>query len=148
MTDKTYSVTEAAEALKMSGKTLSEWIRIYEIAVKKNKQGAKLISTGQFELLKRIKKEVDCYPLVFHGKHTLIKQKLQAKNGVVQGNEQTETPVVVPNVEAKPVCAGSFTPIPDSIFDKIDFKALLSNEDIKGLLKRVYELEAAQVAGK
>jgi DNA-binding transcriptional MerR regulator len=134
-----------AKILGISNASVTLWTNTHFQELPTNKQGHKLYSQDDIEHFKKVK------ALLKKGhRHEEIKEMLaniaHEENQKVEKSKKTEE--ILPVKESKnneiqqtAINISSCVLIPDAIFDKLDLKASITNEDLKYLFRRISELE-------
>jgi DNA-binding transcriptional MerR regulator len=126
---------EVAKVVGVSGNSINLWANTHYDNIPTTEGGHRMYTKDHVEYFKKVK------TLLKTGlKHTEIIEKLASKKIVLSLEKPVSTQVATnETVENK---FSVFNSIPAYIFDKMDFKSIITNDDIKYLFNRIAELEA------
>lgn len=130
--------SKVAKILEISSGSVTLWASAHLPELQTNKFGHKLYSPEYIEHLKKVK------ALLKKGhRHDKIKEML-AKQENKQQEAIKNLPEELPKNNEVPqpdINISSCVLIPDAIFDRLDLKANITNDDLKYLFRRISELE-------
>ena len=131
-----YKTTPVSKMIGISTQSVNVWANLYLPSIKKTDSGHNLYSDADIEVLKKVKKLIDK-----GHRHSDIQEMLIVKEKKEQiiKNDDIQAPEVKNNdPETK---FNGFASIPEFIYKTMDFKSIITNDDLKYLFNRIAELE-------